>query len=273
MEGYIPPGWYDVAKASTAPQQLARAIRSLGGETFPEALEDWLRVELRQDNCTILAYFDGRRPLSIRRTAQVSAVHENLDRVYVAGAYLLDPFHDLHANRAPAGVYRLSDIAPDQFHRNPYYLDYYRATTILDELTFVTYPAPDVSLHICLGRDASSDSRFGPREVAAAQALAPVVLALANRHWAGLDAQGDYSGTAVTDRLIATLERTEGIRLSPRQAEVALLILRGHSSVSIGLKLGVSPQTVKVFRKQLYRKCAISSQAELFNLLLPLLSE
>lgn len=52
-----------------------------------------------------------------------------------------------------------------------------------------------------------------------------------------------------------------------------MLILRGHSSVSIGLKLGISAQTVKVFRRQLYRKCAISSQAELFNLLLPLLGE
>ena len=48
-------------------------------------------------------------------------------------------------------------------------------------------------------------------------------------------------------------------------------MLKGNSSVSIGLKLGVSPQTVKVFRKQLYRKCDISSQAELFTMLLPLL--
>ena len=40
---------------------------------------------------------------------------------------------------------------------------------------------------------------------------------------------------------------------------------------SIALKLGVSPQTVKVFRKQLYQRCGISSQAELFSLMLPLL--
>jgi DNA-binding CsgD family transcriptional regulator len=67
------------------------------------------------------------------------------------------------------------------------------------------------------------------------------------------------------------LLRSQGIRLSPRQAEVALLILRGHSSVSIGLRLAVSPQTVKVFRRQLYARCAITTQAELFALLLPLL--
>ncbi|MGX7871756.1 helix-turn-helix transcriptional regulator [Mesorhizobium sp. ORM6] len=59
--------------------------------------------------------------------------------------------------------------------------------------------------------------------------------------------------------------------MSKRQAEVALLILQGHSSPSIGLNLGVSPQTVKVFRKQLYNKCSLSSQAELFALMMPIL--
>ena len=69
------------------------------------------------------------------------------------------------------------------------------------------------------------------------------------------------------------IDAAHGVGLSRRQAEVALMILRGHSSVSIGLGLGISPQTVKVFRKQLYRKCGISSQAELFTLLLPLLGQ
>jgi DNA-binding NarL/FixJ family response regulator len=41
--------------------------------------------------------------------------------------------------------------------------------------------------------------------------------------------------------------------------------------VSIGLRLAVSPQTVKVFRRQLYARCAIATQAELFALMLPLL--
>lgn len=256
----------------TADTLLARAIDALGQGDFTDAMNLWLQSEIRQDNCTILAYFDGRRPLSISRSATTSAVHRNFEKTYVAGAYLLDPFHDLHVNRAAAGVYRLSDIAPDQFHRNPYFLDYYSATTLLDEIAFVTYPAPGISLHICLGRDQSSKSRFSSRELATAHRIAPVVLSLANRQWAGLAAQGDYSDTAVTDRLVISLERSHGIRLSQRQAEVAFFILRGHSSVSIGLKLGISPQTVKVFRKQLYRKCAISSQAELFRLMLPLLS-
>jgi len=39
------------------------------------------------------------------------------------------------------------------------------------------------------------------------------------------------------------------------------------------LHLDVSLQTVKVFRRQLYAKCCISSQAELFALLMPLFAQ
>jgi DNA-binding CsgD family transcriptional regulator len=96
-----------------------------------------------------------------------------------------------------------------------------------------------------------------------------VVLALAEAHWAGLQAAKE-GGEDVAAGLISALA-PRGISLSPRQAEVALLILRGHSSTSIALRLGVAVQTVKVFRRQLYARCGITSQAELFALMLPML--
>lgn len=255
----------------TVESLLAEAISVMGSDAFGDRLADWLELRLRHDNLTILAYFQGRAPVPLLARSLQPYVHKNLAGTYVGGAYLLDPFHDLHINRAPPGVYRLSEIAPDQFHRNPYFLDYYAHTKMVDELAFVTYPAPGVSVHVCLGRDSVSNQRFAQRDIASARTISPVVVALTSRQWAGLAAEGTYSEMLVTARLIEKLSATHNIQLSPRQAEVALLILRGHSSVSIGLKLGISAQTVKVFRKQLYRKCAISSQAELFRLMLPLL--
>ncbi|MEZ5713934.1 MAG: helix-turn-helix transcriptional regulator [Paracoccaceae bacterium] len=255
----------------TAEEALAAAITVLGSEDFAPALERWLEAVLGQDNVTVVAYFNGRPPADLYRHSPRPEVHENFEKTYVNGAYLLDPFHELHILRAPRGVYRLSEIAPDQFHRNRYFLDYYAATTLIDELAFLAYPAPGVSLHVCVGRDASSNIRFTSREIARARAVSPIVAALAERHWADLAAGGSQSGVEVAAQLSESLEAAHGVHLSRRQAEVALLILQGHSSVSIGLRLGISPQTVKVFRKQLYRKCAISSQAELFTLMLPLL--
>jgi DNA-binding CsgD family transcriptional regulator len=256
---------------NAAETHLAEAVRLIGGRGFEGALLAWLRRSIGVDNLLVLAYRDGVRPEVLYHQARRAEVFAELETTYVAGAYLLDPFHDLHLHRAPAGLYRLLDIAPDQFQRSRYFREYYRRTTITDELTYVAYPVRGVSLNICLGRDATSGTAFAAREVAVAQRIAPVVLALAERHWSRLRASGDGAEGDPTGALRRALAESHGIALSPRQAEVALMILRGHSSMSIGLRLGVSAQTVKVFRKQLYARCGISSQAELFALMMPLL--
>jgi DNA-binding CsgD family transcriptional regulator len=57
-------------------------------------------------------------------------------------------------------------------------------------------------------------------------------------------------------------------RLSEREAEVARLILQGHSSKVIARMLGNSPETVKVFRKRIHTKLGLATSAELFTLFL-----
>lgn len=252
---------------------LAKTISYQGDKRFPQALSDWIETSIPFDNITVLAYFSAQEPTMLFAKANRESVHANFEKVYMAGAYMLDPFYDLHLSKAPAGVYRLNEIAPDQFQRNRYFRDYYSNTSLTDELAFVSYPARGTSVHVCLGRDASSNSRFSARHIAAAHRIAPVVLALLERHWSELDASEASLETDIEARLIRALRSEHDVWLSPRQAEVGLMILRGHSSVSIALKLAISPETVKVFRKQLYRKCGISSQAELFNMILPLLGE
>ena len=44
------------------------------------------------------------------------------------GAYLLDPFYELFRNNAPEGIYRLCDLAPDNFYESEYYNSYYTQT-------------------------------------------------------------------------------------------------------------------------------------------------
>lgn len=265
------------ALPNSAEIALAEAIRRSGGAGFEAALCGFLRRSIACNNVVLIAFHRARKPEVLYEQADDPVVFRDLHRIYVAGAYLLDPFHDLHVNRIPPGAYRLLDIAPDQFQRSQYYLDYYRQTTLTDELTFVSYPDAETTLNICLGRDASMPRPFGSQARAVAARIAPVVAVMANRHWHDVRANppsGSVSvpADALPERLRRVLAESHAIRLSQRQAEVALLILQGHSSGSIGLRLGVSAQTVKVFRRQLYARCGISSQAELFALLLPLLT-
>mgnify|MGYP000001550770 CR=1 FL=1 len=258
------------ALPNAAEGQLAEVIRRQGRPGFESALHVWLHRCLQPDNLIVLAYRDAGPPQVLYRQTDAPQVFAQLDSIYLGGAYLLDPYHDLHVTRVATGAYRLRDVAPDAFHRSRYFLDYYQQTTLIDEITFVCYPRPDVSLNICLGRDGTSARLFSATEMEVAQRLSPVVAALAEAHWAGID-DLPHRADDVTGALVAAMASAHGIRLSPRQAEVALLILRGHSTASIGLRLGLSPQTVKVFRKQLYAKCNLSSQAELFALMVPLL--
>ncbi|MCO4823613.1 MAG: helix-turn-helix transcriptional regulator [Amylibacter sp.] len=251
---------------------LARAIKSLNDDRFARDLNAWLRGLAHQDNTTILAYFRNQTPRLLMTDSETPDVHRNMEPVYLRGAYLLDPFYEVHRSGAAAGLYRIWDIAPDQFNRNQYFNEYYRRTTLIDEIAFVVWPSPEISVHVCLGRDARSGQKFSRRERATAKQVFPIVQSLACVNWAKLRFSSADRKENVVDRMIRLVAETNHINLTNRQAEVALLVLQGHSSTSIGLRLGISPQTVKVFRKQLYKRCEVSSQAELFGLMLPILS-
>lgn len=255
--------------------RLADVIRRIGTAGFESALAEFFCRAIGSDSTLILAFRDAEAPQMLFRQSARAAVFAELEAVYLAGAYLLDPFHALHLARAPSGLYRLADVAPDAFQRSRYVQEYYRQTTLLDELTFVAYPRSGVSININLGRDVVTALGFSAREVEFCQRMAPILTALVEVHWADLASGAQASATpshSVTAQLIRALA-AQGIALSPRQAEVALLILQGHSTPSIGLRMAISPQTVKVFRKQLHARCGITSQAELFALLLPILRQ
>ncbi len=251
-------------------RHLAAAIAAIGRGGFPAALWDLLGHLARPDNMLVLVYRDGGPARELCRRETDPRAFARLHSVYLGGAYRLSPFYGLHLQRAAEGLYRLRDIAPDAFQRSRFYREYFAETAIIDELAFTAWLGEGLSLNLFLGRDGTRGRAFQPAEIAACRRLAPVVSALVRAHWpAPRGALGPVEDLPAL--LVAAARRDLGVALSPRQAQVALLILKGHSTLSIGLNLGLSPQTVKVFRKQLYQRCGISSQAELFSLMLPLL--
>lgn len=67
-------------------------------------------------------------------------------------------------------------------------------------------------------------------------------------------------------RLTGAPSRAAAEVLSPRERQVADLLLTGCATEAIGLRLGISRHTVKDHRKQIFRKLRIGSLAELFAL-------
>lgn len=253
---------------------LALAIKTLGSPEFPKAFAALTRRFANFDNLIIIAYNGEHRPAVLYREFNDPVVYLPMDSEYLGGAYLLDPFYHEHLKGHTSGIRRLVDVAPDHFKRTNYYKNYYQQTTLLDEIAVFSAITDRITITACLGRDRSSDAVFSKRELQSIRHMETTLGALIESHWRDYrPEQADSARPApLGERLQDALEREHDIKLSPRQAEVALFILRGHSSLSIGLHLDVSPQTIKVFRRQLYAKCGISSQAELFALMMPLFS-
>ena len=103
------------------------------------------------------------------------------------------------------------------------------------------------------------------------QAVEPVVLSAAARHWRDLerqfsDGEPRASGQSGIQHHIEYAFHTFGNSvLTPREREVVEYVLKGYSSVAIGKILEISTGTVRIHRKNIYSKLGINSQGELFS--------
>ncbi len=252
---------------------MAQAIDRVGSDDFYPTMAEYLRSCMDYDNVIAIVFVGTNVPDVLYRSVRGPDVFRYVAEQYLPGAYLLDPVYHFHLRRGAPGLYRLLDIAPDQFRRSRYFKWYYGRIGITDEISVLLPIGANTTITISLGKDSSSGQLFSSKAEEQFKQHEQVIISLLRAHLSasGIRTASERKPTSVIDNLLAAMKGRHGVGLSRRQAEVALLILQGHSSPSIGLHLGVSPQTVKVFRKQLYARCGISSQAELFGLLMPML--
>ena len=200
-------------------------------------------------------------------------------QLYVAGTYLLNPVYNAYLAGLAPGVYPIRDLAPDGYFDSGLYrtLDIRRHED--EELGYRTHGWPEgmeeavlaIALpggemaEISLSR-IRSEGGFDALAIARLTQAFPMIAAILSRLWAHLsrDEPRRLPSGAVgnIDHLFEDFGR--GL-LSPREREVALLILKGHSSESIGYHLGISTATVKTHRQKLYAKLNLSTQQELFS--------
>ena len=63
-------------------------------------------------------------------------------------------------------------------------------------------------------------------------------------------------------------KRSLKLEFTPREREIAALLIEGQTSKQVGKRLGISPRTVDVYRARLMRKVGASTTAELVHKLL-----
>lgn len=180
---------------------------------------------------------------------------------YLDTAYLLDPFYNAYLSGSTHCVDRLRDVAPDHFTRSTYYKRYYGHLNLRDEIGILIDMPDGSAIFFSIGRH-GNEPRFGHRALHILEQELGVLGALTRKHL--LHSPRNTAMEKTPETLASALARFGKDVLTAREQEVASLILRGHSSASISTRTGIAEGTVKIHRKNLYRKLGISSQSELF---------
>ncbi len=260
-------GWHD---------HIAQVIAAGDTSRFPAVLVQALRHVVPFDYSVFFAYRGQERPIC---TCDTFTPRQRIVFVtdYLEGPYLLDPFYQVYASRMEPGLYRLREIAPDRFYHSEYFRSYYRRTGLAEEIGFLVSLPHDTMLVISLMR-AGTSAPFSDRDMNKLRRMEPIVHASAARHWRNLgdlqsgEAEKETTRPPLNLQLTSAFENFgEGV-LTRREREVVRMVLRGHSSNSIGRQFHITTGTVKIHRKNIYAKLGISSQSELFSHFISFLS-
>lgn len=241
---------------------LAALMPTVGSESFPGQLIALLKQLVSFNNALILIYSPKQGPQLAFNDLPSAERKTNVEK-FVEGAYLLDPCYRALSTGAVNGFYQLKRIAPNGFTSSEYYRNYYRYTGLTDEFGYLFRLSNNRTVNLSLGRTETTQG-LNRRDARTLNDIAPVVVELCHQHW---DQEIDTANpSALPGQLESALDNFGRSLLTDRETEVVQLFLHGHSTKSIAEKLGISPETVKLHRKNSYAKLDISSQAELFHL-------
>lgn len=190
---------------------------------------------------------------------------------YVTSTYLLNPVYNAFLDGLDPGLYLMADLAPDNWNPDASAVDVlpddkeeigYRTPgwpSGLQELA-ITVDLPDGAMgEISLARP-STDGGFKNEHVERLKPFYPMIATAFRQVWAReLMDRGD---TVQTKR---QLQDFAADRLTPREAQIVQMILKGHSSLSISLTLEIAIPTVKTHRKHAYAKLGVNTQQQLFS--------
>ena len=281
MSASVSPG-SGVSTEQAWAEGLAQAIDAIGDPRCPGFLIDALSTLVDFDMAMSLVYSRRAKPVLVHDGFTDAAARLGLSN-YIHNTYVLNPLYTAYCDGIEEGVYRINELAPDEYFTSDHYRTFKIKRQVSEEIGFVTDSWPigmeEISLAIesqdgRLGEisllRSTSQGGFSDSTISTLRSHIPVIGAIYRQFWkqARSGAQISEPSTSIDDML----DRFGEHDLSPREREVAQLILKGHSGISIGDRLGISVTTVKSHRQNLYTKLGIATQFELFTQFLESLS-
>lgn len=261
-------------ETSSPYKEIANLVTAIGRETFSGALDALIETCCSYDLSAVAAYPPEGNPVLLYNGFRGHGSPRALE-LYLRGTYLLDSVYQACVDRRPEGLYRLVDLAPDDFFISEYNNSHLvhpcismNSGALAEEVVYLAYLNDGIIAAYSVMRQ-NGNRAFSEREFGKMLSLAPIVCSSISRNWAGLSISQPSEGLAVWSRRGELMEQGfesfASDALSPRERMIVRLVLKGHSSLSISSTLGIAEGTVKNHRKNIYAKLRISSQSELFS--------
>ena len=160
--------------------RLAYVIDAIGSERLGQAVDAAVQATLAFDmSCAYLFRFN--QPPVLVHDGYRQRVAERTLKAYLRGGYLLDPFYVACTHQHPAGLWRMSDLAPDSFHASGFSIsrDIHPCVSshhgsLIEEIGFIVPVQPKTALVYSLMRGLDQGA-FSEAELQALAALAPVI--------------------------------------------------------------------------------------------------
>lgn len=241
---------------------IENVILSIGKAEFGDVLFDAFHREMRVRQVVLHHFRDDVtvETLAAKDDRQDGCVH-SLVRDYVSRYHVYDPFRSLCMPAVSRSV-ELQGFAVKEIAETEYSQKLFVEPGIAGKIC-VILRRPTDAICLSLYRDRAEGS-FGGEDMRRIDTIKSPLAAAFERH----QDLRPQSQLPPWKRIAALLQDGEWAALSAREAAVCARIVTGYSNEAIALDLGLSFHSVRTYRRRAYAKLRVTSQNELFALIL-----
>ena len=255
-------------------KHISNTINAIGKEKLTHLLVKLIEFRIKIDAAIMIVYRPKDKPILLSSNFKEKRAQLGL-RNYINDTFVLNPAYLSFKKGKTRGIKQITQLLGPNCIKITDFEEYKIKEARDEDLGYLTEGWPErleeVSILIDLPNKEMGEiaifkkkiSGFSESELNTLKILEPLLLSIFKNHWSVTRQQKINENTTKTQK-----QRYEhfgrGI-LSPREREVAKLILEGHSGNSIATNLNIALTTVKSHRKNMYKKLGIGSQQELFS--------
>ncbi|MBR0902616.1 helix-turn-helix transcriptional regulator [Bradyrhizobium liaoningense] len=238
---------------------ITPAVLAIGRSDFPDVLIETLRRQADVGHCMVFSLSRAGAARCLLDAGNIP-IGGDLGAAYAGQFHESDPNRDALFEGEGSAPIMLPSFAPRMYGAR-YRKIFFQDSGIVDKCATAIW-TEDTCFYVNFYRIAAQ-GRFSAAQRQRLGTIAPAIAASVARHF-------QEKPTPDLATLFAT--RTPLAALTPREQEVCRRILLGFSSEAISQELGISLHSTLTYRKRAYERLGISSQNELFGIVLRLLS-